>query len=166
MVYLLDRKAVGSTGASKPETQKKFLQIMGIVEEDTLSEVEVDSPLTQEAINILAAANSHRYSHVLESVPNMDGLYLDEHLDEMIRMWKEGVHLQCSCVAHRELLLEGKPEYKHHLRQLLKTSTPLQNDMGILFAVFLRALVNSARQVQFCSPKVWCTRRSQLCAVG
>ena len=70
MVYLLDKKAMGSTAASNPRTQEKFLQIMGIVEESTSTEVEVDCPLTQEAMNIIAAANSHQYSSSLESVPN------------------------------------------------------------------------------------------------
>lgn len=151
VVYLLDKKAVGSAGTSKPETQEKFLQIMGVVDEVTFSEVEVDSPLTQEAANILAVANSHRYSRLLESIPNTDGLYLEEKLEGMMTMWKQNVYQQCNCVAHKELLLEGKPPiYKRHIRQLLRTSTPLQNDTGILFAVsFLELLLTHLGKSNF-----------------
>ena len=140
---------MGSTAASNPRTQEKFLQIMGIVEESTSTEVEVDCPLTQEAMNIIAAANSHQYSSSLESVPNTDGLYLQKHHNKMMRMRDEGVYQQCRCVALRELLHEEKPDNKCWLPQLLRTPALQQNDMGILFVVSsLRALVKSARQIQ------------------
>ena len=110
---MLDKKAVGSAAASDPETQDMFLQIMGII-------TDVHFQMREEISEIIAAANSHHYSQVFEQVPKTDGLYLQQHLDEMVRMNKRGEYKQCECIAHAELTREKKlVDYKHWICQLL-----------------------------------------------
>lgn len=59
----------------------------------------------------------------------------------MLRMKQRGISEQCECVAHAQLIQEEKPvTYKRHIRQLLRTQTPLQNDTGIMFAIALLEL--------------------------
>ena len=74
---------------------------------------------------------------IRKKIPVTDGLYnIMEHHDEMMRMRDDGVYKQCWCAAHNELPREEKPiDYKHWLRQLLRTPTPLQNDTGVIFAL-------------------------------
>ena len=142
IVYLLDRRVVGSSATSNPETQQKFLEVMGIIEKMELPEMEC--PLSEDLLKIIAVANSHQYISVLENYPESDGLCIHEHLEEMMRRWKDGVYSQCTCIAHAELALEKPDAYKRHLRQLIRTQTPLHNDTGILFSVTLLELLMGA----------------------
>ena len=111
---------------------------MGIIEEVTLPGVELDFKVSDELMNILAAANSHKYSRLLEKVPETDGLYLQVHLYSMMSLrFTGGIYKQCDCVTHAELLQEKTVNCKRHLRQLLQTETSLQDDTGIGFAIAL-----------------------------
>ena len=141
-VYLLDGRAVGSSAASNPETQQKFLEVMGITEKMELPEM--DCPLPKDLPKIIAVANLHQYIGVLENYPESDGLCIHEHLEEMMRRWKDGVYSLCGCIAHAELALEKPDAYKRHLRQLIRMQTPLHNDTGILFSVALLELLMGA----------------------
>ena len=115
---------------------------MGIIEKMELPEMEC--PLSEDLLTIIAVANSHQYISVLENYPESDGLCIHEHLEEMMRRWKDGVYSQCTCIAHAELALEKPDAYKRHLCQLIRTQTPLHNDTGILFSVTLLELLMGA----------------------
>ena len=62
IVYLLDKKAADPAAASDPNTQQTFLQLLGIVDnESKLPELELSCPM-HEIFQILAVANFHNYS--------------------------------------------------------------------------------------------------------
>ena len=155
VVYLLDKKAAGPAVVSDPNTQQTFLQLLGIVDNETkLPESELSCP-THEIFQILAVANCHNYSRRFQNVGETDGLYLTEKLDEMMEARERKIYMQCTCIAYKQLALDTPQNYKRGLWQLLRTAQPLQNNTGLHCPSAVRLLVWPSWKTKFCCTKVW-----------
>ena len=143
-VYVIDREAQGPSAASDKEIQRKFGQLLGIVEDYT-SIPEGYSSITDEEATLIAVAASHVFDREFSSEVSIfdqqfsevcDGYFTITELKRAAVQHSRGESVtMCDCHAHRFLKdPTANIRNKEDIAQIIRSKEPLTDDDGKEFA--------------------------------
>ena len=130
--------------ASNKEVQKKFLAMMGLINEGI--DIKKIEDMSDESADLIACANKHQFSKILHKHKIRDGYYIAEEKEEaLVKFGKyEGKDNSddeiptCTCIAHQNMkFFTGR--YEEDFCELIRTPENMNNNDGKTFAV---ALIN------------------------
>jgi hypothetical protein len=113
------------------------MKLMGFTDE--LVPVEnIPCPVSDETLDILACAASHKYFKSLWKDGVSDGFVHRDKEDDLVQKVVCGSYEQCNCSAHRKLLDPSLNEYdREELIEIIRSPSKLCPTTGNAFAVCL-----------------------------
>ena len=144
-VYLLQQRATGTAAASNFHNQVTFMELMGLVDSDTVISETLERttpfPVDDEEVRILETALSHRFYEEYRKRGICDGHFTD---DQRVRCTL-GTLTPCQCISHQCLRSTLQSEnYKDDLKALIRSPDYISSsDEGVgMMLALLRRLVH------------------------